>query len=218
MVKITEIYNLYKIPPNLQLHQLRVAAVASIICDNFKAKLDSSAVITACLLHDMGNIVKFDFEAFPEFTKPEGKDYWKNIQDEVIRKYGSDEHEATTAIISEIGAEEVIIKLVNSVGFVKAESNCLSKNYAIKICSYSDMRVAPNFVTSLKARLMEAKERYVYQRKKWNEEEFEFYESRWEKIEEQIFEKCSIAPYDITDEKVYPLIEDLKNFEFNLSG
>ena len=35
MRKILDIYDEYKIMPNLQEHMLRVAAVASLICDNF---------------------------------------------------------------------------------------------------------------------------------------------------------------------------------------
>ena len=39
-MKISEIYEKYKIMPNLQEHMLRVAGVASIICDNFSKKIE----------------------------------------------------------------------------------------------------------------------------------------------------------------------------------
>ncbi len=64
MRKISEIYEEYKIMPNLREHQLRVAAVAAQICDNFNKPLNKKEIITACLLHDMGNIIKFKLELF----------------------------------------------------------------------------------------------------------------------------------------------------------
>ena len=81
--------------PNLQEHMLRVAAVASLVCDNFNEPLPKDDIITACLLHDMGNIIKSDLQYFPEFIKPEGLDYWQKVKDEYIEKYSRDEHKAT---------------------------------------------------------------------------------------------------------------------------
>ena len=40
MKKITEIYKEYKIMPNLQMHQYRVAAVAMQICESLNIKID----------------------------------------------------------------------------------------------------------------------------------------------------------------------------------
>src|SRR3989344_2472976 len=102
-MKITEIYEKYKIPPNLQLHQLRVAGVASIICDNFDKPLDKGSIITTCLLHDMGNILKFNFDIFPEeFYGKQGRAYWEKVKQEFKEKYGEDEHKATHAIAEEL--------------------------------------------------------------------------------------------------------------------
>lgn len=62
---ILEIYKKYKIPHHLQLHILRVGAVATLIIDNINHELvtefDRNLIITICLLHDMGNVIKFDF-------------------------------------------------------------------------------------------------------------------------------------------------------------
>lgn len=210
---ISEIYKKYKIPPNLQLHQLRVAAVASLICHGFIEELNTKAIITACLLHDMGNILKFDFNAFPEFTKPEGVEYWESVKKEFKSKYGEDEHVATVEIIKEIGAGNDIVALVGSMGFASAQGNYSVDDYTRKICAYCDMRVAPNSVATLDSRLSEAKNRYVYQRKRWTETEFEFNSGFWHQIEGQIFEKCNISPEEINDESANPLTEVLKSFE-----
>ena len=85
MRTIQQIYSDYKIMPNLQLHQLRVASVAKIIAENFKEKLDKESIVIACLFHDMGNIIKFNFSYFTEFLKPEGLEYWQAVKNEYIK-------------------------------------------------------------------------------------------------------------------------------------
>src|SRR3989344_1397907 len=120
-MKIIEIYKKYKIPPNLQEHQLRVAAVALTICDNFNSEIDKDSVIKAALLHDMGNIIKFDLSKFPEFLEPEGIEYWKRVKEEFRKKYGEDEHNATYEIAKEIGVNKFAFEIIQGYGFSKYE-------------------------------------------------------------------------------------------------
>ena len=61
----TQIYEKYKIIPFLVMHQLRVAAVAEMICDSLSMSIDKDNIVRACTLHDMFNIVKFKFYHFP---------------------------------------------------------------------------------------------------------------------------------------------------------
>ena len=81
-MKISEIYRKYRIPPQLQLHQLRVASIAKYICDNLKVPVDIEEVVSADLLHDMGNIIKFDLSLFPEYLEPEGLEYWQGVKND----------------------------------------------------------------------------------------------------------------------------------------
>jgi len=46
--------------PQLDEHQLTVAAVADFICAHFNGNINRNNIVKACLLHDMGNIIKFD--------------------------------------------------------------------------------------------------------------------------------------------------------------
>jgi 5'-deoxynucleotidase YfbR-like HD superfamily hydrolase len=94
---ILDIYSAYYILPNLQEHQLRVAAVAKVIGEAQKAPLELQPLIEACLLHDMGNILKINIRKplFPEHIKPRGIAYWEKIQEEIRGKYGPNEHIAT---------------------------------------------------------------------------------------------------------------------------
>lgn len=212
-MKITDIYENYRIMPNLQEHQLRVAGVAKLICDNFAQDLDTNSIITACLLHDMGNIIKASFDTFPQFLEPQGLAYWQQVKDDFIKKYGSDETQATYLIIDELDTQKNIRDLIHAFGFPNAEDRYRDTDYAKKICGFSDMLVAPTGVTTFEQRMADAKKRYVYDRQKWTEENFDRLKAFWEKVEQQIFEKCSIKPEDINNETVKPLIEKLKDFE-----
>jgi hypothetical protein len=215
MRKITEIYSEYKIPPNLQRHMLWVAAVASMICDNFNEPLPKEDIITACLLHDMGNIIKYDMKYFPQYYQPEGEEYWQKVKDDYIKKYGKNEHEATIKIIKELGLSDTIIDVVDKVKFSLSCENSNGNNMAYKIVNYSDWRVSPHGIVSYKERMDEAGVRY--QNRKDSKDIFPE-EGRQEliacgrDIERQIFAKCKIKPEDINDESIKPIIEKLKDF------
>lgn len=73
-MKIAEIYQKYKVPPNLQEHMLRVAAMAEIIANSWpNNSLDREILLLACLTHDMGNILKFDLVNKINFLGEEAK-------------------------------------------------------------------------------------------------------------------------------------------------
>lgn len=69
--------------------------------NNSQIKIDWNLVKKASLLHDLGNVVRFDFDKHPEFLGKEqvNVDHWKDIQKKVIGSYGSDDHEATERIL-----------------------------------------------------------------------------------------------------------------------
>jgi len=198
----------------LQLHQLKVAGVASIICDNFDKPLDKNSIIAACLLHDMGNILKFNFDIFSdEFFAPEGKDYWMKVKEEFRQKYGDDEHEATRLILENIKVNQSIKDLTNYIGFSQVGSLVKQNNFNKKIRLYADCRVSPFGITSLDKRMEEGSKRYVVQKGKFSAEEFGNLANFAKKLEQQIFEHCKIKPESIIDENVNPLIQELKRVE-----
>jgi hypothetical protein len=214
LMKIIKIYDKYKIMPQLQLHMLRVAGVAKLICDNYKEEIDKGPIISACLLHDMGNIIKFDLNKFPEFLKPRGLKYWKNIQQEFKNKYGNDDHEATYKIIEELSIEQKVYEIVLAYGFSKAQDTLEINDYDVKVSAYSDHRVSPSGVRSLEEKLKNSKIRYTEKiNSKYSPEGFDKLTSIWQKIEIQIFTHCKIKPDFITEEKVRPVIEELRDFE-----
>lgn len=206
MRKIIDIYEQYKIMPNLQLHQLRVAAVAKQICESFNIEINHVEVITSCLLHDMGNIIKakLDNDLFP-MTEAE-KEYWIEEKTIFMEKYGNDESSATAKVVKEIGVSEAIQHLIEHNDFKYicdiSESDSLQK----KVIKYSDLRVGPHGIVSLDGRFEDIIKRYS---KLLNGDRRDCAED----LEKQIFSHSSIKPEDINDESVKNIIEDLKNFE-----
>lgn len=211
MKDVLEIYKEYKVPKNLQLHMLRVAAVASLICDSINIPVDKSNIVFAELFHDMGNIVKFDWETLLEFREPEGLEYWQDIQKEFIKKYGSKEHEANMQIAEEIGLKKEILALMDQIHFHGNCTNVRVENFDVKIVNYADQRVSPYSVVSFDERIEEARQRYKWDEREDKEERAKLIACGKE-IEKQIFAHCKIKPEDITDESVAPIIEELKNF------
>lgn len=216
-----EIYTEYNILPTLQLHQLRVAAVGKMLCEHSEETLNIHDVITACLFHDMGNIIKSDLSAFPEFLEPKGLAYWQSIKDEYVRKYGTDHHEANTSIAKEIGFPEGAYKLLAGIGFSKLEEILKTGSSEQQICEYSDLRVGPHGVLSMRDRLDEGRKRYA--RRNPNElggtismgSNEELYQARVhfaEELERKIFSKVNMTPDDITDSAIENTIEELRKY------
>ena len=218
---ILAIYQVYALPINLQQHMLRVAAVALWILERWKGeKLNRRDIVETLLLHDIGNLVKVTedkFESlFPDTYQMESFQYWKNIRDSIIRRYGRTDTEATANIIKEIGVRDVIVDMIEKKQFINNINTYHDDNYAIKICAYADQRVSPNGVLSLENRLNEAIVRYRGVKNasvnSINREELIEYAK---KIEMQIFEYVDGKPEDITDVAIKEYIEELKNFQFS---
>ncbi|MES2224198.1 MAG: HD domain-containing protein [Patescibacteria group bacterium] len=158
---ISEIYSKYNIPQNLQEHMLRVAAVGSIVVDflNESVLLDKSVIISALLLHDMGNILKYDFSDHIAFDANEILRL-KELQKEFILKYGASAHVATTKIAREIGVSEEIIYILENSGSSKVADIVKGENWHRKVCAYADFRVAPYGVVGVNDRFNDIVKRY----------------------------------------------------------
>lgn len=215
---IQQVYEKYHIMPQLQLHQLRVAAVATQIVQHSSAALNLNEIQAACLLHDMGNIIKFQLNLFPEFLNPEGLEYWQSVKENFILKYGRDENKATLIIAEDINVSGKIQTLLKSFGISHSQSNLESNDLDKMICCYSDQRVTPREITSLEARILEGKERFK-QNKNVQESDSLLFEHKFQQmvdsmmqIEHKIFVENSIQPVDITEQSSKYLIEELREF------
>lgn len=213
MRTIGDIYNQYHTMPNLQLHQLRVAAVAMQICDSFDFPLNRRDLAIGCMVHDIGNIVKFRLRVFPELLEGEDVDYWENIQKQYIEKYGAEEHEANMGIVHELFVSKEVVDVVDAVGF---HNWCMVKDgtsWEHKIASYADSRVAPFGIKSLQERLLDANKRYVDVSHTTDSVRDELYDCIKE-VEKEIFSHLDIKPENINDESISKYFEELKKIEF----
>jgi len=155
-VIISEIYKTLGIPPNLQQHMLRVTSVALFIVKNWKGpELNPETLKTMLLLHDVGNIVRFDFEKHPEFLGDEVKriDFWKKRQKENIVKYGTDDHEATVSMLNELGISEETKERIYQMGYWNVKEVKNSTDWYLKIALYADLRVGPFGILTLQERI-----------------------------------------------------------------
>lgn len=210
--KISDIYTEYKIMPVLQQHMFRVAAVASLICDDLDEVVNKEEIITACLLHDMGNIIKSKLEYFPQFNDPKGIEYWQGVKSDYVKKYGLDEHKATVQIVKELGLSDEIVKLVDQVSFHFMCDFRDGDDMRTKIVIYSDNRADPHGIVSYEGRMEEATVRYKDREDLFPIGNREKLIACGKDIEKQIFSKCKIKPEDINNETVAPVIESLKDF------
>jgi 5'-deoxynucleotidase YfbR-like HD superfamily hydrolase len=140
-----------------------VASVASFITTNWMGEnINNEKLILLCLLHDLGNIVRMDFD------KQLGSDddyldtkIWKLKKQEMIEKYGSVDDEVTEKILQEIGIDRDISKTIFNKRFSNSIVIANSNDWMLKILLYSDLRVLPGGMGTLQQRLDEVLSRRV---------------------------------------------------------
>lgn len=210
---ISQVYDHYRIMPNLQLHMYRVGGVAKIITDNLIKPVDGTSVVTASLLHDMGNIIKFNLQTFPQFLQPEGMAYWQEVQEWYVDRYGNDEHEASILIATELGVSDRVKELIKAVSFSSTKDDYEQGDVSKMICEYSDCRVTPFGVSTLADRLQDLEKRYapLYPSEEDAQKRKEFTKYA-QLMEERIFTDCQLKPVDITEVNVQNEIGKLKNW------
>ncbi|MFZ1721377.1 MAG: HD domain-containing protein [Microgenomates group bacterium] len=159
-MNISAIYAKYSIPQNLQTHMLRVAALGSLICDELNPELvDKDLVVKTLLLHDMGNILKFDFERLDLFEDEDKKNVekYKKAQQDFKSKYGSDPDVATLMIIGEVTNDTRVGTLCKEAHWLNLQKYLNTNRWNEKICTYCDMRTGPFGLLSLTERIHDLK-------------------------------------------------------------
>lgn len=205
-MQIKQIYEKYQIMPQLVTHMLRVGAVGKLIAENWKGGCDVKFVTDLCLLHDVGNIVKFDLVNLNEdkFGKINNLAYWQQVQADYWAKYGHDAHDATTGILRDAGRPqfESYINEEEALYFAEAREEKLAQTHVEAIIlMYADCRVTPSGVVSYRERVDDLKDRYGVRSATWYDWTF-WFESWMQK-------QVDIDLNMITEESVTPLFDDL---------
>ncbi len=193
---IPKIYKRYKTPRNLILHMLRVSAVAEKIYSNWNdSEIKKEDILASCLLHDLGNIVKMGNNipsGNSDFDDPILDSFeFQEIKKDFISKYGEDDDIANHLIAREIGVNSNVLFIIENMSTsIFPNFRFQPGNWELKICKYSDLRVAPSGIMSVEDRLIEASKRYDFDLEK------EIFYSR--NLEKDIFSNVSISPSFIT--------------------
>lgn len=219
-MKVSEVYQKYQILPSLQQHMYRVAGVASLIAENYRHPVNTRSLLTACLLHDMGNIIKFDMTLHPDLFEPEGIDHWIKVKELFINRFGNDEHVATLEIAKEIGVSLGTLEIISSIGFSKAVNLVGKKDRSEeKIACYSDHRVGIFGVLPLSDRMEEGRKRFRRNKnlgdsyKKEHYEKFEVLAEGMKSLEIEIFNHTKISKEYIQDQTVNQITAKLVDFD-----
>ncbi len=201
---INDIYRRFKVPRNLQEHMRRAAAVGDLICDKWQGPgLHKDDIIATLLLHDLGNIIKMDLES-ERGLRLLGADRRrteeiKEIQREIMEKYGPDDHIATHAMAEEIGASTRVLELLDLKTFSSITKIVANNDFENKICAYADLRVGPLGILMLKERFGELRHRLPADRLNDRYPNFEELVVTAQQIEAHIFEHLLISPEEIND-------------------
>jgi len=212
---IKQIYDDYSIPANLRRHMIWVANVAELLCDNCKEKVNKEDIIAACLIHDLANLIKMNFELHTgvdllDKEDQEKLDFYKQRQDKMKLKFGLNAEHANPIIAKELGASERVIELVSHKPFEICGDKLLSNDVEEVIAAYADLRVEPKGIVSMKERMEDFDKRYNTHLHK---EKIEFstkFKPLAEKMEKELFEKIKIKPEEITSKTTKKYFEKYK--------
>lgn len=215
--RVIDVYRRYEVPPNLQRHLLRVAAVAELVQGAWRGPaLDRERLRRVLLLHDVGNIVKADYVALPHLLEEEQPRvaHWLAVQRGYHARFGRDAGLATRGLAREIGLGDDELSLLDRMDFMRNEETVAGRDYHVKLAAYADQRVGPFGILSLSERLAEAKARYRADPGAFmaSPRAARLIEHAHE-IEAQIFECCGLEPHEIDDASAAPVIAALRSFE-----
>jgi hypothetical protein len=140
-----------------------VAAVGAYIADHWDKpnELDRARIVKGLLLHDTGNIIKFDFSRPDLLGDAERKDLekWKRIQTEFTQQYRN-EDVATHALARLSGVDEKAFEILDAVGSAKLQKALETADWNKKIACYSDFRIGPFGVLTVNERFDDIVARY----------------------------------------------------------
>ncbi|MFP4118750.1 MAG: HD domain-containing protein [Candidatus Woesearchaeota archaeon] len=204
--KIDDIYDRFSIPSFLAHHMRTVAAIGRFVCDNLQETLDTDCVVAALLLHDLGNVVKFDLDSplTDKLCSSAEKNQLKRLQTEFRERYGASADEATMSMVAGLDVPQKVTWLLENANWLNIETVRDSASFELKVCAYADYRVSPTGIVSLEERLSDLRRRYqdYPHTDTLPEDEVRKRDAAYYDIEKQLFSRADITPEDITEETI----------------
>jgi len=228
-IPITQLYKKYHVPKNLELHMFWVSALGQKIIDHWVGpKLHQKHTVSALLLHDIGNLVKFELNSswwlknmqkivLEETNSTNFLNNLKKAQTQMIKKYGKNSELANVAILKEIGVEKGIIELIEDHSWERLTVALNTENWEEKIVEYCDLRVIPNGLTTVENRMNDLRQRYQHRDSSWaDQESFQSRLSLVKQLEDQLEERTNIQLKTITHKEIESLVLPLSNYEIEV--
>ncbi|OGD61940.1 hypothetical protein A2160_01050 [Candidatus Beckwithbacteria bacterium RBG_13_42_9] len=207
-MKVSQVYQIYQTPKNLQGHQARTAALASIILESWTGvNLDKAAIVKACAVHDLAKPITFNLAKQAQFGMSEIEiKKLRQLQNELKAKYGNSEHQATIGICKEVGCSQSVVRLVDNLEWSYLPRLLKANDFESLIPIYCDMRIGPKGILLLRERLDDLKKRA-------NSDDFEDNVKNGQALEELIKKNVEINLDLITEAQIEKRLKDLLDVE-----
>jgi hypothetical protein len=202
------IYDYCQLPPVLRQHMLRVTKAGRWILKHWVGPdFDQSLYIHALLVHDLGNLAKFDLTptATVRLLPLENIEEWQQIQQDFIAKYGKNADAATLKLIDELKLPRAndLIELIGGHSPTRLADAVQQSNWAQKLLDYTDFRVGPFGILSLDERFADLTNRYQYRTKEWGDPEWiQTQLNLFKQLESQIAAQLNTAITDLSDDAI----------------
>ena len=207
IASIDSLYDRYQTPLNVRRHMRLVAAVAEYLCSATGGAADTESIVAACLIHDLGNYVKMDFEdpakvAFLDCVDQENLPRLRHTQKEFRVRYGMNDAIANERIIAEIGVPERITYLFAHKELTLGPESLWKNDLGLQIFFYADLRVAPHGVAPLEERLLEFQKRHAMDKDSQSLLRSRHFIVFAKAFEQQLFARLKMKPAGITNDSV----------------
>lgn len=118
--------------------------------------VNKELLIQSALLHDLGNLVKFQRPFLGEMG--ERAEYWQKVQDEQRARYGQDAKQATLQMIEELGLGDTVGAVLRDMEVLFAGGNTVMVEAQLVECS--DLIVTPEGIVGYARRKQDLIDRY----------------------------------------------------------
>jgi len=233
-IPIKQIYQHYFIPDNLAEHMLQTAALGKIICENWKEDstntnltLNKDLIITTLLVHDLGNLVKFNLKQpvgyqckeHQKLFQGDNLKFWQTKQQEMIKRYSPNASLANLQILKELNLIKSA-KLLKNHTFEHINQLILQTgHWQEKIISYCDLRFTPTGLDSVTNRIKDLKIRYKASDSTWkNKDIVKQRLTNSLTLEQQINSQTKIDITQVKTVEINDNIIQLQNYSIRVNG
>jgi hypothetical protein len=221
---ISSIYDRFEVPHNLRMHMYRAGAIAELVCDNWTGpQINKNDIIATSLIHDLGNIVRFDLEtpvgrSLLDKDQLNNLDGLKKLRDRIRERYGTKDLDVTKKMAEELGVSDRLMFILEHGSQAFADQKLLeSEDWDFKIHAYTDFRVGPFGIMTLKERFEEYRKRKEAMiraggTKSWTYTHLDEIMVSAIKLEKEIIAYSKLSAEEINDASVQPYLDKyLKN-------